>query len=302
MPPLWQTESWERFQKALCHHCERVEGNLLLLHPLFFGFHYGYIPRGPTDGSEHGIRALLDAVEPHRQKYKLIFLRMDPIQALTLPKNVRAEPSTSIQPETTLIIDLTKIEEEIRAQMKRKGRYNSDLAKKKGVVVKKASGTCERSQYCDLFYDLLMETGERDGFFIHDRHYQTMLKTIPEAEIFVAFYGKETMAAGIFVFLPERAYYYYGASSREKKEFMAPYLLQWEAIREAKSRGCRTYDFLGIAPPDAPKTHPWKGITEFKLKFGGTVIQYPKPVDIVYHPFWYRVYRILKWIQEKIKK
>lgn len=297
--PLWQSSSWQRFQQALHHRAERVNGNLVLMYPLFFGFHYAYVPRGPVSINGASVQELLTAVEALRQKHHLVFLRMDPEKPLTLPTGSKALLSWSIQPETTLILDLTQDEEALRKHMKRKGRYNIDLAEKKGVRVKCASTPEERTAFCDLFYDLLMETGDRDRFFIHDRsYYQTMLETIPEADVFVAFHNEQALAAGIFIFLHDRAYYYYGASSREKKEFMAPYLLQWEAIRFAKHRGCSTYDFLGIAPADASSTHAWRGITEFKLKFGGSVVQYPKPVDIVYRPFLYQIYRFLKWGQQ----
>lgn len=62
------------------------------------------------------------------------------------------------------------------------------------------------------------------------------------------------IAGGIFVFTPTRAIYYYGASSSlsaDRKQ-MAPYLLQWTAIREAKMRQIPVYDFLGVADPSDP--------------------------------------------------
>ena len=43
-----------------------------------------------------------------------------------------------------------------------------------------------------------------------------------------------------------RAWYFYGASSSEQREKMAPYLLQWGAMRWARSRGCTAYDMWGV--------------------------------------------------------
>ena len=79
---------------------------------------------------------------------------------------------------------------------------------------------------------------------------------------------------------------------------MAPYLLQWEAIKYCKAKGCRTYDFLGIAPlsPSPPEGegrasqaregegHPWQGISDFKAKFGGTVLTYPPEQEVTLRP------------------
>ena len=77
------------------------------------------------------------------------------------------------------------------------------------------------------------------------------------------------IAAGIFVFHGDTAIYYYGASSsdREFRKHMAPYLLQWFAIGEAKKRGCTTYDFLGIASPGSVDDR-LAGVSAFKEKFG----------------------------------
>jgi lipid II:glycine glycyltransferase (peptidoglycan interpeptide bridge formation enzyme) len=46
---------------------------------------------------------------------------------------------------------------------------------------------------------------------------------------------------------------------------MAPYLLQWTAIAHAKKRGCKIYDFLGVAGDDE-KNSSLSGVTDFKMK------------------------------------
>ena len=72
-----------------------------------------------------------------------------------------------------------------------------------------------------------------------------------------ATYEGQVIAAGIFVYYHGVALYYYGASTSdsELRRHMAPYLIQWEAMREGKMRGCTIYDFLGIAPPGS-LSHP----------------------------------------------
>lgn len=76
------------------------------------------------------------------------------------------------------------------------------------------------------------------------------------------------IAAGIWVFFPSRAIYYYGASSSdpEHRKQMAPYLLQWQAIHDAQQAGIPIYDFLGVADPDDPDDH-LAGVTMFKERF-----------------------------------
>jgi lipid II:glycine glycyltransferase (peptidoglycan interpeptide bridge formation enzyme) len=113
------------------------------------------------------------------------------------------------------------------------------------------------------------------------------------AKMYLAEYEGETIAGVIVTFYEDTATYYYGASSNKHRNVMAPYLLQWHAIKEAKSRNMKKYDFLGISPPDA-KNHPWQGVTEFKMKFGGEIVEYVKAKEFIFKPFWYWVIRIVK--------
>ena len=117
---------------------------------------------------------------------------------------------------------------------------------------------------------------------------------MPEnAQLFLADYNGEVIAGGIFVYLDRWGIYYYGASVSSFRNVMAPYLIQWEAIKEAKKRGCKHYDFLGIAPEGATH-HPWAGVTDFKKKFGGRVTSYPQAREMVLRPFWYFIYKCYK--------
>ena len=63
---------------------------------------------------------------------------------------------------------------------------------------------------------------------------------------------------------------------------MATYLLQWDAIREAKKRQCTAYDFLGISPDGRGKL---AGVTEFKLRFNPEKKHWPHEQVIVFKPF-----------------
>jgi len=300
--PLWQTQEWQDFQDKLGHKTHRVDDNLIIINPLFLGKSYGYIPRGPVFTSDQVRLDFWDDLKALVIRENLVFVRIDPVEAIILPDNMRSVLSHSVQPDTTLVLELQLSEEELLKQMKRKGRYNIKLAEKKGVTVKRAESQEQRLEFVQAFFSLLKETTTRDQFSGHaEGYYQTMLETIPQAEIFVAEYEGKALAAGIFVFQGDVAIYYYGASTQVHKELMAPYLLQWEAIKFAKSKGCRTYDFLGIAPEDAEDDHPWKGITSFKKKFGGETVIYPNPRDIIFKPFWYKIYQFMKFIQKKIK-
>jgi lipid II:glycine glycyltransferase (peptidoglycan interpeptide bridge formation enzyme) len=123
---------------------------------------------------------------------------------------------------------------------------------------------------------------------------------------------KKYIAGIIVTFYKNTAIYYYGASSNEHRNLMAPYLLQWHAMKEAKSLGCTKYDLLGIAPPTmtknkaikdelGPKNHTWRGVTEFKRKFGGTHVKYLPPQEYSFKPLPHFLYKFLKKLRKTLR-
>ena len=89
------------------------------------------------------------------------------------------------------------------------------------------------------------------------------------SKIFVAKVNKQVLSAVVIVYFGNRATYFYGASSNEMREYMAPNMLHWHVIKDAKKQGYKEYDFWGIARDEKDENHEWHGLTQFKKKFGG---------------------------------
>lgn len=197
----------------------------------------------------------------------------------------------------TALIDLSKTEEEILASMKPKGRYNIKVAEKNEIVVKKAEITDEN---ISVFYDLMTETTLRDSFSGNTKtFYKNFLNSSKNNLLFIAYKWEVQVAAWIFVYFWDIAIYYYWASSSDKsyRNLMAPYLLQWTAIREGKSRWCKLYDFLGIASPDEENSSlAW--VTDFKLKLTPDSREVSRAEIYVVNKLKYNLIMFLK----KIKK
>jgi lipid II:glycine glycyltransferase (peptidoglycan interpeptide bridge formation enzyme) len=79
---------------------------------------------------------------------------------------------------------------------------------------------------------------------------------------------------------------------------MPTYLLQWEAIRWAKLRGCEEYDLWGVPDENEEKLEAefesrhdglW-GVYRFKRGFGGEVKRAAQALDRVYIPPLYWAY------------
>lgn len=242
------------------------------------------------------------------------------------------------QPDHTLILNLAQSEQGLLTQMKPKGRYNIKLAEKKGVKIRQAGSTNGSKSFNsgqfqkDLksFHEILTETASRDGFHGHDENfYKNMIEDLqnnlaysnsppgvsqnsnhdsvnshsPYATLYLAEYDNQIIAACLNTFFKDTATYYYGASSNLHRNVMAPYLLHWQAIKDAKQKGCKFYDFFGIAPThehsecasqQSTNPHPWSGVTDFKKKFGGQEISYQKPQEFPFKKTLYLLYRAYK--------
>lgn len=243
------------------------------------------------------LKALLEDLKKELRNLGVLFLQIEP---LSEPLEIWLEsPYRSFLVPYTRTIDLTLPIEDIFKGMHEKWRYNIRLAEKRGVHIERVQPTRE---YLDLWYELLRETTERDSFSQNSQtYYKVFLDQIgANGWLYLAFYENHVIAASIAVFTPERAIYYYWASRSDPllRKHMAPYLLQWQMIQDAKTYGSKLYDFLGIANPHNPNDH-LRGVSNFKEKFGGSILRLPKvriiPLSQKYYPFMaaYRLKQLL---------
>lgn len=173
---------------------------------------------------------------------------------------------------SSLIVDLKGPEDEILKKMKPKTRYNIRLAERKGVRVFRA-----QENMLPDFYSLYCQTASRNGFAICDyKHFLAIFNSHrdnpsnSEILFLTATHNQNLLAGAIVAISGKNALYLYGASSNDKKNFMAPYAMHWEAMRLTKDKGCRTYD-MGAVSPVADQEHPFYGLYRFKTGFGGRI-------------------------------
>lgn len=255
-------------------------------------FRIGYVPRGPLfmNLEDENRQQVLDELQDYAKKQNAVFLKIDPevISATGMPGEVGeviSEDASGFQNElkkrgwtfsddqiqfrNTVILDLSHSEEELLTAMKQKTRYNIRLAQKKGVQVRVA----EPDDF-PLLYQMYLETSLRDGFIIREQQYYldvwNLFSAQDMARAFIAEVEGDAVA-GLFQFYTgKRAWYFYGMSTDKHKEKMPNYLLQWEAIRYAKTKGCTLYDLWG-APDDFTEADRLWNVFRFKQGLGGKV-------------------------------
>lgn len=299
---LLQTGEWGELKSAFGWKPVRIiSGNVgaqLLFRKWPLGFAIGYLPKVAMS-QQFGSNQFWQEIDSAGKQNHAIFLKLEPdLWEPQTPETWNLKLKTSphnIQPPRTIMIDISGSEENILARMKQKTRYNIRLAEKKSVTVR---------AWEDLaaFHKMMVVTGGRDGFGVHSFEYYKRAYELMHpkgmCEILLAEYEGKALAALFVARNGNRAYYLYGASTDEERNRMPTYLLQWDAMKWAKTHGCTEYDLWGV--PDEEETileanfesrHDglW-GVYRFKRGFGGELKRAAQAMDRVYHPLLYWAY------------
>jgi peptidoglycan pentaglycine glycine transferase (the first glycine) len=276
-----------------------------------------YVPKGPLlDWQDLQLRQrVLDDLQNFAREQRAVFIKMDPeiILGRGIPNTENQEecvPNKSIlvnlqrrgwsfsneqvQFRNTVVLDLSPSEEIIKSNFKQKTRYNLNLSSRKGMVVR--TGTLDD---LPLLYKMYAETSLRDGFVIRNENYYHVLwkafiipsqsERSPFAVPLIAEMNNEPVAALMIFIFASRAYYLFGMSRQVHRGMMPNYLLQWEAIKLARSLGCKQYDLWG-APDDFVEDDPLWGVFRFKVGLGGSIIRTIGAWDFPVHPLLYKLY------------
>lgn len=303
---LLQTGHWGQLKSEFgwetAHVSNGQTGAQVLFRKLPLGFTIAYIPRGPVGEDLPGLLPDLDRV-CHRHRAIVLKIEPDGWEGETgdEPPDGFQPSAHSIQPPRTIAIDLRGDDDQLLGRMKQKTRYNIKLGQRKGVVVRE-SGDLE------TFNRLMETTGERDAFGVHSPEYYRrvyeLFKPRELCELLIAEAEGQPLAALMVFARGDRAWYFYGASSNDYRNLMPTYVLQWEALRWAKRRGCTEYDLWGIPDEDegtleaefSGRSDGLWGVYRFKRGFGGEVKRTAGPWDRVYNPLMYRLY---KWRMQR---
>lgn len=335
-----QTSRWGSFKSSFGWRAERItlddgRGRVVagasVLYRRAVGLTLAYVPKGPLVDWHNPdcVRQLLHKMEMRCRQQGVSVLKIEPdladsLHNRSLLTGYGFHPSShSVQPRSTILLDIGLDQEAILQRMKSKWRYNIRLAQRKDVAVRVATRN-------DLphFHELMQTTAVRDGFAVHSAaYYDTAFDLfVPDDAVFLfAEYDKQPLAA-IVVFITGRtAWYVWGASSNHERSRMPNHALQWAAIQWAKARGATMYDFWGIPdeigqvafgcargsgiavpiddlPIDVqslPAGDLW-GVYRLKQGFGGNVVRSVGAWDKPLHPIGHRLYLTGLWIQHKV--
>jgi lipid II:glycine glycyltransferase (peptidoglycan interpeptide bridge formation enzyme) len=279
-----------------------------LVRPLGFGRTMLYLPHGPlwereaADGPEL-LAALVGGLGALARAERSIVVKLDPRAVPEGPDPApllaslglrRAE--TDLQATTTRLVELRDGGPDLWATWHADARRLARRAEREGVSVEVIRDA--DPEPLEAFAGLLAETAQRGAFRARSAGFLARAAAAfakQDGWYLVLAHASGRAIAGLA--LPRigpRAYYLYGASSRDPavRHLYGPYAALAEAMRALAADGVRTLDLWGVTERGDPAADPaWAGFSAFKRSFGGQPLRHPGTWDLVIEPLWDRLRR-----------
>ncbi len=292
-----QSEAWKKTNELIGHKVfmEKIgkNGSALMIVKNAKRGRYMEIPGGPLISwkDEEEVRLAKERIVRVAKENHCVFIRLRPMLLancvnLNTLKSIGGKKSPMhLAAEHTVILDLTKDEGSILAEMRRQTRYEVRRSEKLGIKVE--SGNSE--ELFREFHAVQKATALRQHFVPPDL--DTLLSERKafgkNIQIYVAKTSEgEPIAYGLILIDGDEGDYYEAASTDLNHKLPGAYALQWQVIKDLKKKGIKKYNLWGIAPPNQP-SHRYAGVTTFKTGFGGEVVTFVPAHDIIINKIKY---------------
>ncbi len=267
---------------------------------------YLEVPGGPLLDWRNSVavQAVFRRIREVAEREKCVFIRLRPqlkaeekayLEGLGLKK-----APMHLHAEHTVILDLTKSQEDLLKEMRRQTRYEVRRAEKFNI---KVTWTDEESSYRE-FHQVQAETAQRQHFVPPNLK---MLLAEREAfgenaRLYIAKTAvNEPIAYGLILMTGNEAEYFEAASTELNYKLPGAYALQWQVIKDLQELGIKRYNLWGIAPPDQPD-HRYAKVTTFKRGFGGEMVEFVAAQDMVIKPAHYKLDLLVETVRRKRRK
>ncbi len=260
-----------------------------------------YVPRGPAcaAGDQDSFSKVVNALQALGTSLGALVVEMEvPWEQRAVGADHPLREFTRCrarQPLATSVVDLRPEPEQILAGFHSKTRYNVRLAERRGVDV--GPVTLAELNSC------VRATERRQGIHLpSERHLGTVLEALGDQALALgARVGDEVVAAVLLARFSDQVIYLYGGGTERHRQFMPNHLLHWRAMMLARQAGCRSYDLWGIPEDDRPD-HPWHGLAQFKLGFGGNRVDYAGCWQQSLRPLGGRIMIMADGVRSKLRR
>jgi lipid II:glycine glycyltransferase (peptidoglycan interpeptide bridge formation enzyme) len=273
----------------------------------------GYAAKAPLmrDDDPKLVAAVLDGLDRLARDRRILYVKLQPPSdraeaALVAGRGDLVASDLAPAPTCTVRIDTGRPLEDVFRSFHRGTRSNIRKSERRGVRIRAAG---ERD--LPTFAGLVAATARRQGFPPYPpAYYEAMWRAFApdgHARLLLAELDGEPLAGVIVIGCADSAIYKMGAWGGHRSGVHPNELVHWAAVRWARERGYRYYDFEGIdervaralVSGDEPPAAARHGVTRFKLSFGGEVVLFPGAYDWASRP-WLR--RTLPHVAPRLRR
>lgn len=327
------SEFWLRANNDKNHQIIIFESNNLKAYvyqyPFCFKMYFWYLPRAVVLKNNFDLEAdlkqeleklITDINTKARQNNKIVFLKIDydlsflhryiyddkcrdPEGLLNDYPELKYQKATKkLQYQSTKIIDLKLLKptDNICTFWQENTKwFNVNFDKRTRYGTRKALDsnwiydTEKNIENFDAFYNLYLETSNRQGFTIHPKKYLKTLLFEPFSKLILLKQNNQIHAAWFGVIINKSIINLYGANSMISRELYGQYFLHLLAIYGAVKEQCLEYDLGGL--------EEGKGYNLFKQGYKGEVKNFSESYDIIYSPITYYTYNTYKRTKKYLK-
>lgn len=277
---------------------------------------YLEIPAGPVvDWRDKTLlKQVFSSITEEAKHEKCVFVRFRP-QLLNTPEHqtlikqlpkllpgldLRLAPM-HLHAQNTVLIDLTRPEEDLLMAMRRQTRYEVRRAEKLGLVVIENHSEATFKE----FHSVQVATAKRQGF-VPPSEKELLAERAAFSPDHLKLYKVctseyEPVAYGLILAYGHEAEYFEAASTDLNRKLPGAYALLWRAIRDLKSEKIERFNLWGIAPPGV-ENHRYSGVTTFKTGFGGDIVEFIPAQDIVINKLKYKLDELVETARKKRRK
>ena len=306
-----QTKEWSDFKNIYGTISNHSGGLYYTLHKIpFINKFYAYAPKSnPFDIEFSSLREELKKENVIALNFDVPNIYLDSensLKAIKIFEDNNCVPAAkTTYPEATVLLDISKSEEELLKNFHTKHRYNLNLAKKKNLKI--IFDINERT--IEDFYYLQKVTSKRQGYLVKEKlYYDTLINFFNKknrALLTTCYLDNEPITSWLFLTQEDYSYYLYGGSDESHRNLFPSTLVLWESILELKKQGIKTIDLFGACFDLNDDKDPYYGFTIFKLRFGGIHKKYIKSFDLVINPVLYLLFNLaqkIRWFLLKFLK
>ncbi len=252
------------------------------------------------------VKAVFEDIKTEGKKHHCVFVRVRPQLELS-PKSLKLMETLGLKKapmylsvEYAGVLDLNKSEDEILAGASQGLRRKIRKAEKNDIKIE----TSTDPKDIHTFYNIQLQTAKRHEFFAFSEDFLTKqfaaFAPNGEAVLYTAKLGKDILAQNFMIFYGNEASYHYGVSSELGTKYSGAPLLHMQAMRDARERGIKRYNFWGIVGENETK-HRFYGVSCFKRSFGVDELKYTPAHDLILDRKKYLLTKTIESVRKKVR-